>query len=103
MFEKALRGVEGGTVLRVQVSPGSAKDSWAGYDEWREAVKVKIAAQPRGGMANDALVEFVARSFSVPSGKVEIVAGARSRLKELMLGGIDVESANRRLAEVMKS
>jgi uncharacterized protein (TIGR00251 family) len=103
MFEKALRRVEGGTVLRVQVSPGSAKDSWAGYDEWREAVKVKIAAEPRGGMANEALVEFVARSFGILPGSVEIVAGAKSRLKEVILGGVDEESANQRLMEVLKS
>lgn len=101
MFEKALRKAGGGTILRIQVVPGSAKDSWIGYDEWREAVKVKVAAEPREGAANDALVRFIARSFGIPANKVEIVAGLRSRLKEVALGGLDEESVGRRLTEVL--
>jgi uncharacterized protein (TIGR00251 family) len=103
MFKKALRRVKGGTVLRVQVGSGSAEDSWVGFDQWREAVKVKIAAERRGGTANEALVEFIARSFGIAQSSVEIVAGLRSRSKEVILGGVDEESANRKLMEVLKS
>jgi len=103
MFEKALRRTKGGTVLRVQVVPGSVRDAWVGYDEWREAVKVKIAAEPRGGRANEALVEFIAKSFKMSTTNVEIVAGLKSKLKEVLLGGVDEDTGNRRLKEVLGS
>ena len=102
MWQKAVRETDVGILIRVEVSPGSAKDGWAGYDEWREAVKVKLKARPRRGKANDALMEFVAAALGVPAGAVRIMAGARSRIKEVAVSSIDVASAVARLSGVLE-
>ncbi len=93
MWEKALRQVDGGCVLRVEVSPGSARNSWVGYDQWREAVKVKVAAEPRRGKANDALASFVAKTFGVARSSVHILAGGKSRIKDVLIVSVDLGRA----------
>lgn len=102
MWEKALRETDGGILIRVEVSPGSAKDNWAGYDEWRGALKVKLKAQPRQGKANEALTEFIAAALGVPPSSVRIVTGARSRLKDVIVASIDVAYAVARLSGVLE-
>ena len=96
-----MRQVIGGVVLKVEVSPGSAKQGWAGYDQWREAVKVRISAEPRGGKANDALTSLVSETFGVAQSAVRIISGGRSRVKEVMIAAVSVEEARARLAGVV--
>ena len=99
---EALREAEGGVILRVEVVPGASKDSWMGFDEWRKAVKVRVAAPPRGGKANEELLEFVADSLGFPRAEVSLISGSKSRQKELFFTGIDISSLARRLREVQE-
>ncbi len=103
MWDKALRSVRGGTVLRLETSPGSSSNEWAGYDQWRAAIKVKVSAQAREGRANEALVKFVAETFDIPSSRARILVGGKSRLKELFLEGVSIESVRATLAGVIHS
>lgn len=49
-------------------------------------LKVKVAAVPEKGKANDELRELLARHFGVPVREVEIVAGAASTRKRVRVG-----------------
>jgi uncharacterized protein (TIGR00251 family) len=66
--------------LRVKVIPRSAKTELAG--EMADGTwKVKVAAPPEKGKANQALVAFLAKHFKIPPAAVTIVSGQSAALK----------------------
>ena len=68
--------------IRVKVIPKSSKTELAGYlpdGTW----KIKVAAVPEKGKANQALCEFLARHLGVAKSKVRIVSGETSHLKRV--------------------
>jgi uncharacterized protein YggU (UPF0235/DUF167 family) len=62
------------------------------------AWKVRVAAAPEGGRANDALVALLAEQLAVRRLDVRIVSGRTSRDKVVELRGIGLKEAERRLA-----
>jgi uncharacterized protein len=72
--------------LQLYVQPGARKSEFAGEHGGR--VKVRLAAPPVDGKANDALVEFLAEHYGVPRRSVRITAGLKSRLKRVTIEGI---------------
>jgi hypothetical protein len=82
--------------LDVRVTPGAKTSAWAGrMPDGRR--KVKIAAPPVEGRANEALVAFVAASLGVPRRAVRLVAGAGGRDKRLEVD-LAAEDIDKRLA-----
>jgi uncharacterized protein (TIGR00251 family) len=67
-------------VVRVKVIPRSAKTEIAGQMS-DGTLKVKIAAPPEKGRANDTLCEFLARHFRVGRDCITIVSGQSATLK----------------------
>lgn len=51
-------------------------------------VKIRLAAPPVDGAANDELVRFVAACVGVPRSAVTIASGARSRRKTIAVAGV---------------
>ena len=66
--------------IRVKVIPRSAKTEIAG-EMADGTLKVKIAAPPEKGKANEALCEFLAGHYKVPRASVTIVSGHSAALK----------------------
>jgi uncharacterized protein (TIGR00251 family) len=66
--------------LRVKVIPRSAKSEIVG-EMADGTLKVKIAAPPEQGRANDALCTFLAAHFGVRRDGVSIVSGHSAALK----------------------
>ena len=60
-------------------------------------LRVRLAAPPIEGRANDELIKYVAKVLGLPRGGVTLVAGARSRRKLLHLTGVNLDEARRRL------
>jgi len=71
----------GGSTLRVSVVPGARTTEVAGIDQWRSAVRIKIAAPAREGQANAELIRFLSEILSVRAGEVELLSGSRSSVK----------------------
>ena len=88
----------GKVLLRVHVQPGARQDEPAGRHGGR--LKLRIAAPPVDGAANERVVEVVARLFGLRRGDVELVGGATSRRKDLVLSGLSLEIARARLEEL---
>ena len=68
--------------IRVKVIPKSSKTELAGYlpdGTW----KIKVAAAPEKGKANQALCEFLASHLGVAKSRVRIVSGTTSHLKRV--------------------
>ena len=60
-----------------------------------EALKVRLAAPPVEGAANDALTALLAVELGVPGRAVRIVSGASSRNKLVQVDGIDPGAVER--------
>ena len=84
------------TRLRLRVAPGAAKAAVVGRhgDAW----KVRVAAAPERGKANDAVLELLAETLALPRANVTLVSGGGSRDKVVELAGLAPEEIERRLA-----
>ena len=84
-----------GIRIRVRVQSRASKTEIAGLHG--NAVKVRLAAPPVEGAANEALVRFIARHLGVPRSAVRIESGATGRSKILEVDGIDLADGKRLL------
>lgn len=75
--------------LTLHIQPGAKRSEVAGLHG--EALKIRLAAPPIEGRANEALLRFVADSFEVPLRQVELLRGAQSRHKMVKVTGSKVE------------
>ena len=83
------------TRLQLRVSPGASRAGIVGRhgDAW----KVRVAAPPEGGRANDALVRLLADALALPQRNVRVVSGHGARDKVVDITGIGEDEAERRL------
>ena len=75
-----------GAVLNLRIVPRAAKNAIQG--ELGDALKIRLCAPPVDGAANAALVEFLSDAFSLPRARVQLLAGATSRNKRVLLAGL---------------
>ena len=76
---------DGVLTFKVRVVPRASRSEIVG--EHDGALRVRVAAPPVEGAANDELVRLLARTFGVPRGAIEIVAGHSSKLKTVRVSG----------------
>jgi uncharacterized protein (TIGR00251 family) len=79
----------------VHVQPRARRTEVAGLHG--DAVKLRLAAPPVYGAANEELVRFVAERLGVARSAVRVAAGATSRRKTVEVDGVDGEAARRLL------
>ena len=85
---------EGGSlVFAVRVAPRASKTVAAG--EHDGALKVRVAAPPVEGAANEELTRFLAKRLGVPGGAVLIVGGHTSKTKVIKAAGAKAEDLQR--------
>ena len=82
-------------VLTLHVQPGAKRTELAGMHG--EALKIRLAAPPVDGRANDCLIGFIAKTLGVAKSRVELLSGASSRAKRIRILGMDAESVSRKL------
>jgi uncharacterized protein (TIGR00251 family) len=83
------------TRLRLRVSPGARNARVVGRHG--QAWKVRVAAPPEGGRANEAVVRLLAETLSLPRAAVTLVSGHGARDKVVRLDGLDQTQIERRL------
>jgi hypothetical protein len=88
------------TRLRLRVAPGAARTGVVGRHG--EAWKVRVAAAPEGGRANDAVVRLLAETLGVPRDAVNLVSGHGGRDKIVELAGLGANEIERRLASAVR-
>src|SRR5207245_9532442 len=82
-------------VLHVHVQPRAGRTAVVGRHG--NAVKVRVAAPPVDDRANAACAALLADLVGVAAASVELVGGARSRLKRFRLRGVEPEVLEGRL------
>ena len=76
-------------VFRVRVQARAAQDALCG--ERNGALKVRLAAPPVDGRANEALCRFLASQLNVPLRAVKILSGERGCTKLIEVSGVAAE------------
>ena len=75
--------------LTLHVQPGAKRTEVAGLHG--DALKLRLAAPPIEGRANEALLRFIAETFCVPLRQVELRQGGQSRHKVVAVTGSKVD------------
>jgi hypothetical protein len=78
---------EKGTFLRVIVRPGSNQNVLVSEIDDR-AVHINLKSSPRKGKANAELVKRLAKTLSVSTADIVLVAGHKSREKTLLIADV---------------
>ena len=79
--------------LTLHVQPRARRTEVAGLHG--AALKIRLAAPPVDGAANDELVRFLAEQLGVPCRAVRLVAGAGARRKVVEVDGVAADDAMR--------
>lgn len=75
--------------LTLHIQPGAKRSELAGLHG--EALKIRLAAPPVEGRANEALLKFIAGLFDVPVRQVELKQGSQSRHKVVAISGSTID------------
>jgi len=88
-----MAGIE--TTLNVHVQPGARKSEAVSFTD--DVLRLKIAAPPVEGKANQALVEFLAKRLDLKKSAVTIVKGQTARDKVIAVTGLALADVMERL------
>ncbi|MFT3856437.1 MAG: DUF167 domain-containing protein [Aquabacterium sp.] len=77
------KGAAQRVVLDISVSPNAKKTEVVGWHDG--ALRLRLAAPPVDGAANEALRKWLAKELGVPQGSVELLRGASGRRKQWAL------------------
>jgi uncharacterized protein len=89
-----------GLTFPVKVQPGAAQSMIQGIDG--EFLKVRLAAPPVDGKANEELIRLLSRLLKLPKSKISIRTGVSTRRKVLLLEQFPEEHFQRFLRNLEK-
>jgi uncharacterized protein YggU (UPF0235/DUF167 family) len=79
-----------GVVVACRLTPKGGRDAVDGVMVMSDGTAVlacRVRAPPEDGRANEALCHLIARATGAPASKVRILAGTKSRLKQVAVDG----------------
>ena len=81
--------------IEVRLTPRGGRDR---IDGWEGTVlRVRVAAPPAEGRANESMVRLVAKALGVPPSRITLVAGTQSRTKVIEVDGLTAEEIRARI------
>ena len=86
-----------GVLLRLHLQPRAKRTELAGVHG--DGLKLRVAAPPVDGAANEAALAFIAGILGVPRRAVTLRSGNASRQKVVEVHGVTVEKAIRKLRQ----
>jgi hypothetical protein len=90
-----LRESVDGITFRVRVQPRASRTEVAG--EYGNAIRIRLAAPPVDGKANEECIRFIASLLEIPVRDVEIVSGQSSRDKSIRVRNVSAERVRQAL------
>ena len=82
-------------ILHIFVQPKASEDRIVGFHG--DALKVRVAAPPTGGKANQGLVKLLADELNIRQSCIEIIQGHTSRRKVLRIWNVSPDQVRRTL------
>lgn len=92
---------QAGVVLPVRALPGAKKNEIRGEQDG--ALKVSVTAAPEDGKANKAILELLAKKLKLRKSQLELLSGQTSRQKRVLIGGIELDELQEKLAALLPS
>lgn len=77
---------EKGILIPVKISPKASKNAIVGWEN--NELKLRIAAIPEKGSANQELIAFLAKELHISKSQIQLVSGEASRHKVICISGI---------------
>ena len=90
MSEAPWRATLDGVVIACRLTPKGGRDAIDGVATLSDGTRVllvRVRTAPEDGKANVALCKLIASSLGVAASKTRLVAGAKSRLKQVAVTG----------------
>jgi len=87
MSKPAIQEDSGGVVFTTKIVPGSSRTTVAGMLD--DMVKIRVAAPPEKGKANQCLIAFLAGRLGVRKNAIEIIAGQTNPVKQVRIEGVE--------------
>jgi len=90
MSDAPWRATPDGVVVACRLTPKGGRDAIDGAATLADGMRVllvRVRAVPEDGKANDALVRLLADKAGAPPSRARLVAGAKSRLKQVAVTG----------------
>jgi uncharacterized protein YggU (UPF0235/DUF167 family) len=84
------RATRDGVVVACRLTPKGGRDAIEGAARLADGTSVLLArvrAAPEDGRANEALCALIAARLDLPTSRVRLAAGAKSRLKQVAIAG----------------
>lgn len=91
------QAADGRITLTLHIQPGAKKTEVAGRHG--DALKIRLAAPPVDGKANEALLRFIADTLGLPKSAVSLKSGQTSRQKVVELVGAAPSTLARLVAD----
>jgi uncharacterized protein len=83
----------------VRVQPRASQTMIVG--ELDGALKLRLAAPPVDGAANEELIRWLAKFFDVPRAAIEILSGATAKQKLIRVSGVQPAAAEQKLNAIL--
>jgi uncharacterized protein YggU (UPF0235/DUF167 family) len=90
MSDAPWRATLDGVVVACRLTPKGGRDAIDGAATLADGARVllvRVRAVPENGKANDALLRLIAAKAGVATSRARLVAGAKSRLKQVAVTG----------------
>jgi uncharacterized protein (TIGR00251 family) len=94
----AVRGTEEGTLLFIEVQPGSGRPGRLSYNEWRHRLRFSVGARAEEGKANDELIGRLAGMLGAAPASLRITSGRTDRQKTVLISGMAPDAVLGKLA-----
>ncbi len=96
MTELNIRQADGSVFFTAKVVPGSSSPTKiAGVLDGM--LKIKVAAAPEKGKANQCLIKFLAELLNVKKNSIRIISGQTSPVKQIQISNISIETLLKKL------
>lgn len=81
--------------INVRLTPRAGRDEVLGFEG--DVLRVRVAAPPVDGRANEALTRLLAARLGAPHSAVEVVGGHTARQKVVAIDGLDAAEVRARI------
>ena len=86
MPDPAIQEDADGVVFTTKIVPGSSRTVVSGVLD--TMIKIRVAAPPEKGKANECLIAFLAKQLGVRKNAIDILAGQSNPVKQVRVAGI---------------
>ena len=96
----ALRRSKEGTIIDIEVQPGSSRPGKFSFDPWRKRLKLSVGARAEKGEANAELLSLLSRILDVPEARLSLLTGRTDRRKSVLVTGTDSDAILEKLTKM---